>query len=128
MQLLTPLCEQALIGDVLDHSMFEDIFQLWKKAFLMDQLNVFQCLQVMLDLCRHIREPCQQTQAELPANDRSGLHGTHYWLFEMIDTRADNILNRRRKLDPCVSSPADTAVVAGQKSALVQGVGDLFNE
>ena len=58
----------------------------------------------------------------------ASLHGTLYWLFEMIDTRADNILNRRRKLDPCVSSPADTAVVAGQKSALVQGVGDFFNE
>jgi hypothetical protein len=75
-----------------------------------------------------LAQPCQQTQAELPANDRSGLHGTLYWLFEMIDARADNILNRRRELDPCVSSPADTAVGAGQESALVQGVGDPFNE
>src|SRR5215475_13062583 len=95
-QLLPSLCQEALVGNILDDRVFEDIFQLGEKTLFVDELLMLQRVKVILDFRRHIRKLGQEAQTELAANDSGRLHRALHRLFQPVDTGPEEVLDSRR--------------------------------
>src|SRR2546422_3435527 len=82
MKLLPALDEQALVGDILDHRVLEDVGRLGQAPLLVDDLQRLQLLENSLQLARESRDPLEQPAQELTADHRGELHGALALLAE----------------------------------------------
>jgi hypothetical protein len=59
-ELLAPFAEQAVVGDVLDDGVLEDVGRLAQQALLVDDLERFELLEQPLELAGQPRDPLEQ--------------------------------------------------------------------
>src|SRR5947208_2244606 len=74
-QFFAPLHQEAVVGDVLDHCVLEDVGRLRQEALLVDDLERLELAQEAVDLGRQPGDPLQQPDEELPADHRRELDG-----------------------------------------------------
>src|SRR5262249_61640057 len=87
MQLLPALDEQALVGDVLNDGVLEDVSWLRQEPLLVDDLEGFQLLKESLQFARAPCDPFQQATEELATDHRGELHGPLAVLAEPVPAR-----------------------------------------
>ena len=92
MELLPALDEQALVGDILDHRVLEDVGRLGQEPLLVDDLERLQFLKESLQLAGESRDALQRASQELTADHRGELHGPLAVLAEPVEARHDDVV------------------------------------
>ena len=128
-QLPAPLLQQAVVGDVLDHGMLEDVGRFREKALLVDDLESLELLQEALERPAEAGDALQEPLEELPANDRSQLDGTLAVIAEAVESRHDDPLDRVGHADLGHSfDHAVAAVLPRQHPEVEEGLCHLLHE
>ena len=100
MKFLAPLQEEAVIGDILDDRMLEDVGGLRQQTLFVDNFERLQLLQQALEFSGETGHPLQQSHHELAANNGSYLHRALAVGAEAVEPRHDDALNRIRERSP----------------------------
>src|SRR5256884_8353548 len=72
-ELLASLLQQAVVGDVLDHGVLEDVGRLVEEPELVDDLELFQFEEQPLQSVLEPADTLEQTHEELPPDHRGEL-------------------------------------------------------
>jgi len=128
-ELLPTLDEQALVGDVLDYRVLEDVGRLGQEPLLVDDLQRLQLLEETLQLARESRDPLEQPAEELTADHRGELHGALALLAEPVQARHDDVADGVRDRGvPDRSHDAKAAVVTLEDAEVQERLGDFLDE
>jgi hypothetical protein len=130
MQLLSALDEQALVRDVLDDRVLEDVGGLGQEPLLVDDLQRFQFLKESLQLdAGEARDALEQAAEELTTDHRGELHGTLAVLAEAVEARHDDVVDGVRD-HRVADRPHDTkaAVFALENPEVEQRFGHFLDE
>src|SRR5215468_9194633 len=87
MQRAAALAQEAVIGDVLDDRVLEDVRRLLQRPLLVDELEALQLAEQLLETLAHLRHATQQAHEELASDNRRDLHRALAVLTEPIQPR-----------------------------------------
>jgi hypothetical protein len=108
-QVLAPLHEQRVVGDVLRERVLEHVRQLGVETSLVDQLERGQLAEELLGALADLREAIDEAPRELAADHRGELERPLRRLLQAVDARGDDVVDRagdrqlvegRRDLEP----------------------------
>ena len=129
MEVLAPLDEERVVGDVVSERVLEHVRQLGEQALLVDELDSLELAQELLVLTPDVADTVEEAARELPADHRRELERLLGRFRQSIDARHDDVLDRVGNDDALEQGGEDVAAALQPDGAdLLERLHDFFDE
>ena len=127
--LLPPVDKQAVVGDLLNQGMSEDVLQVGEKALLVDEFQPLKVDQAGFEFLFHLGDRFQDAKGKFPPDHRGHLHDPLEAFLQTVHAGRDDPLNRVRDLGTGDIPRQDKPIILFLDGAVLkQGMGKLLHE
>ena len=129
MQGLAALYQEAVVGDILDHGVLEDIGRLRQEPLLINDLQGLQLAQQPFESLAQSGDTRQQPHQELPTDHRGELHGAFAVVPEAVQAGHNDPLNGLRDAHLAeIFHETVSTILTLEDAEIKQGLGHLLDE